>query len=109
MKRPDIVEVPALVHQLRSRRRDGQRITLVHGVFDDAERIDRALLRGVRASSDVIVATVPKDHTLVAPRVPERDRIALAASIPEIDFVVPVHWASAAMPITVLEPDVYAF
>lgn len=109
MRRPDIVELPALVHELRTRRRDGQRITLVHGVFDDAERIDRALLRGVRASSDVIVATVPVDRTLAAARICELDRLVLAASIPEIDFVCPVDWASAAMPITVLEPDVYAF
>lgn len=99
---PKIVELAALTDELRTRRRDGQRITLVHGPFDDAERIDRALLRGVRACSDVIIATVPAKSS-------EHDRLALAASVAEIDFVVPVHWTSAAMPIVLLEPDVYAF
>ncbi|HET6584414.1 MAG TPA: PfkB family carbohydrate kinase [Nannocystaceae bacterium] len=102
MQPPEIVELAVLTDELRRRRRDGQRVTLVHGPFDDAERIDRALLRAVRAHSDVIIATVPAQDT-------ERDRLALAASIAEIDFVVPVHWTSAAMPIVLIEPDVYAF
>jgi bifunctional ADP-heptose synthase (sugar kinase/adenylyltransferase) len=109
MRPPEVLDLAALVLELRRIRRDGQRITLIHGPFDDAERIDRALLRGVRASSDVIVATVPTDHALGTPGLGERERLALATSLSEIDFVVPVTWASAAMPIVLLEPDVYAY
>lgn len=104
-----IVDVGALVHELRLRRREGQRITLVHGEFADAEQIDRALLRGVRASSDLIVATIPTDHALGRDGVPSlAARLALAAAIPEIDFVAAVDATGAATSILLLEPDIYA-
>jgi bifunctional ADP-heptose synthase (sugar kinase/adenylyltransferase) len=96
----EILELATLVHELRLRRRDGQRITLVHGRFDDAERIDRALLQGVRASSDLIVVTVPTGQPA---------QLAMAAAVPEIDFVAAVDATSAATSILLLEPDIYAF
>jgi len=99
----EILELATLVHELRLRRREGQRITLVHGSFDDVERIDRALLRSVRTSSDLIVVTVPTDHPGLAARV------AIAAAVPEIDFVAAVDATSAATSILLLEPDIYAF
>jgi sugar/nucleoside kinase (ribokinase family) len=97
----EIVELATLVHELRMRRRDGQRITLVHGKLD--ERIDRALLQGVRTSSDLIVVTVPKDAPALA------TRLATVAAVPEIDFVAAVDATSAATSILLLEPDIYAF
>jgi bifunctional ADP-heptose synthase (sugar kinase/adenylyltransferase) len=109
MQLPRIVELGALVHELQARRREGQRIALVHGLFDEAERVDRTLFRAVRASSDVVVATVPRDYCRPGARTPEADRLAVAASIADVDFVAPVAWTSAAMPIVVLAPDVYAF
>jgi bifunctional ADP-heptose synthase (sugar kinase/adenylyltransferase) len=109
MSRREVLELAGLVHELRARRRDGQRVTLVHGTFADPARVDLALLRAIRASSDVVIATVPADDALSQPAAPLARRLETALAIDEIDFVTPVDWASAAMPIVVLQPDVYAF
>ncbi len=115
MSAREIHGLEALAHALGAHRRDGQRITLVHGVFEHAggrtgeDGFDRALLQRVRASSDLIVATVVSAAALGPGVAPERERLAIAAAIPEIDFVSVVPTRSAALAIAALEPDIYAY
>lgn len=103
----NVLDVGALVHELRLRRREGLRITLVHGGFDDPTQVDRVLLRSVRACSDLIVATVSTSSSTSPPDLAMR--LEHAAAVPEIDLVAAVDSAGAATSILLLEPDIYAF
>lgn len=102
---PKVLDFASLAAEVRERRRQGQRVALIHGRFADASDLDRHMLRSVRASSDLVVVTVAEHHD--GPSANERSD--LAASLDEVDLVGVVGDPNAARSIAALEPDVYAF
>jgi bifunctional ADP-heptose synthase (sugar kinase/adenylyltransferase) len=105
-----VLDFAALAAEVRARRSEGQRVTLVNGAFDGADTLDRELMRSLRACSDLVVVTVvehgPGDG---ACRLHHRERAWLAASLDEVDVVAMVPGPGAARTIVALEPDIYAF
>lgn len=105
-----ILDLASLTAELRARRREGQRVTLVQAAFDGIETVDEALLRSIRACSDVVVVAVAEQASGNRRcRLVHRERAWLAAAIDEVDLVVLVPGPSAAPTIVALEPDIYAF
>jgi len=106
----DLRELSVLATDVAARRREGQRVTLVVGVFDRPEQIDRELMRAIRACSDLVVVTVvergPSGERCTRPHT---ERAWLAAAIDEVDVVTLAPGPTAAATIAALEPDVYAF
>lgn len=98
-----------LAREVRELKREGQRVTLVHCTFDGAGTVDEGLFRSLRATSDVVVATIPNDDVLDERHHPEDERLALAASLDDIDLVGLVPWTTATRAIEELMPDVYGF
>lgn len=106
----EIFELAALVAEVRTRRREGQRVTLLAGAFDGVESLDRQLLRAVRASSDVVViAVLDRGADGAAPQLRHLERAWLVAAQGEVDMVTMIAGPTATAAIVELEPDVYAF
>jgi bifunctional ADP-heptose synthase (sugar kinase/adenylyltransferase) len=104
-----LVDFAGMAAQVRARRGDGQRVTLVHGTFDGADSLDRQLMRSIRACSDLVVVTVVEHGHGDPCTLHHRERAWLAASLDEVDLVAMVPGPSAARTIVALSPDVYAF
>ncbi|HWB79388.1 MAG TPA: PfkB family carbohydrate kinase [Nannocystaceae bacterium] len=105
-----VIGLSAVVAEVSSRRREGQRIALVHGSFDGEASVDRHLMRSLRACADlVVVAVAERGHAGESFALTHRERAWLAAGIAEADLVAMVEGPSAAPTIADVEPDLYAF
>ena len=105
-----VVELAAIVAEVATGRREGQRIALVQGSFDGERCLDRELMRSLRACADVvIVAVVEQGPGGERFALTHRERAWLAAGLAEVDLVAMVPGPTAAKTIAAVEPDLYAF
>ena len=116
MKRPPSLDkiygLDALASVLETKKTEGKKIVLCHGVFDLLHAGHILHFKAAKQNGDVLVVSVTPDiHVNKGPNRPyfnENFRLKNLAEIECVDFVTLNQWSTAIETLCLLKPDVYA-